>query len=150
MSNHSDNERENHGGGNENENHGGGNEAGTGMIDDDVAGTESNDFISTGDGDDTLNGGSGHDTLVGGSGSDTFDFGAGDGNDVIADFDITADHIGITLGTNGMMTADDAMSHLGSDWLGNAVLDLGDGNTVTLVGVCVADLSADDFMMGGF
>jgi hypothetical protein len=47
-----------------------------------------------------------------------------------------------------MMTTDDVLRHLGSDNNGNATLDLGDGNSLTLMGVHLADLSAGDFMIG--
>ncbi|MBF0120117.1 MAG: hypothetical protein HQK79_14885 [Desulfobacterales bacterium] len=66
---------------------------------DSILGGAGNDFLSGGTGDDIMKGGTGDDTLYGGSGSDIFEFNAGDGHDVIRDFNIEADKI-VLKGTN--------------------------------------------------
>ena len=50
-------------------------------------------------------------------------------------------------GTN-IATFDDILSRLTEDAVGNAVLDLGGGNTVTLVGLHLSNLATDDFTFG--
>lgn len=50
-------------------------------------GNDGNDFVLAGDRDDVIVGGHGDDLLYGGKGSDTYIMEAGDGQDVIADFD---------------------------------------------------------------
>ena len=51
-----------------------------------LIGSKGGDTIQGGDGEDSIRGGKGNDTLWGGDNSDTFIFNAGDGNDVIKDF----------------------------------------------------------------
>jgi Ca2+-binding RTX toxin-like protein len=100
-------------------------------------------------GDDRLVGGTGNDTLYGGLGADTFVFAANQGQDILMDFStVQGDHISIAAGTNGINTAADALLHLSTDVNGNAVLDLGDGNSVILAGLSVASLHAADFVIG--
>jgi hypothetical protein len=55
-----------------------------------IYGGSGNDLIDGGTGNDTLTGGTGNDTLTGGEGFDRFIFNAGDGNDVILDFNTAA------------------------------------------------------------
>lgn len=60
-----------------------------------------NDQLLAGEGDDFLDGGEGIDSLMGGDGADTFMLRLGDGNDVIMDFDPTAntgDKLGLEEG----------------------------------------------------
>ncbi len=68
-----------------------------------LSGDAGDDEIFGDDGDDTIMGVTGNDTLTGddfsgGSGSDLFVFGNGDGTDLITDFDITEDMIGLVEG----------------------------------------------------
>ena len=51
------------------------------------------DWIIGGAGDDYIEGGSGRDLLAGGAGRDVFHFAAGDGADLIADFDLARDRL---------------------------------------------------------
>ena len=55
--------------------------------DDYLSGGRGNDSLAGGDGNDTLWGGKGDDTLLGGDGTDTFIFRAGEGKDLIADYE---------------------------------------------------------------
>ncbi|MEM8590726.1 MAG: Calx-beta domain-containing protein, partial [Pseudomonadota bacterium] len=63
--------------------------------DDVLDGGDGRDRLKGGAGDDVLDGGADNDVLFGGRGADLFVFGAGDGNDVIRDFDTAADKISI-------------------------------------------------------
>jgi hypothetical protein len=68
-----------------------------------LSGDEGDDEIFGDAGDDTIMGVTGDDTLTGddfsdGSGSDLFVFGSGDGTDLITDFDVTEDMIGLVEG----------------------------------------------------
>ncbi|MEZ5715019.1 MAG: matrixin family metalloprotease [Paracoccaceae bacterium] len=129
--------------------------------DDLVAGGAQADLVLGGAGDDTLQGGGGFDTLDGGTGddllsgnfnADTFVFADGHGQDSITDFEATnaAEKIDLSAieGIAGLADLD-----LGSATLGAAtqvgadvVIDTGDGNSITLLGVDLADLDASDFI----
>jgi len=63
-----------------------------------LIGDMGNDFLNGGDGDDVLMGVTGDDVLVGGAGADLFVFGTGDGTDVIRDFELGTDKIGLVQG----------------------------------------------------
>jgi Ca2+-binding RTX toxin-like protein len=94
-------------------------------------------------GNDTLEGGDSDDSLTGGTGADTFVFSDASGVDTINDFAVgDGDVIQLQAGLNGS-TIVDAASALAatSNVGGNAVVDLGGGNTVTLVGVLKEALS---------
>ena len=52
-----------------------------------IIGGAGNDSIDGGDGNDSIEGGIGNDVLTGGEGADVFIYNAGDGNDVIADYE---------------------------------------------------------------
>jgi hypothetical protein len=85
---------------------------------------------------------SGDDTLTGSSANDEFVFAQPIGNDRVYNFTAasdTVDLIGFGLaGYSGLVIADDAS--------GNAVVTLGAGETITLVGVHAAALSAGNFV----
>jgi len=63
-----------------------------------LIGDMGDDFLSGGAGDDILMGVTGRDTLVGNAGADLFVFGTGDGQDVVKDFEIGTDTIGLVTG----------------------------------------------------
>lgn len=96
-----------------------------------LSGGDNNDSIEGRDGDDTLDGGAGNDTLVGGSGFDTFVVSTGMGNDTITDYNINED----SLDLSGLSAAEMAAITSSDDGNGNRVLTLGDGSSVTIVGV---------------
>ena len=117
--------------------------------DDLLTGSSFDDILNAYLGNDTLFGLGGNDRLTGGGGADTFVFGANQGRDVITDFSTAqGDHIRITSGTNGITTAEQALTHILTDASGNALLDLGNGNTVTLLGIAPANLHVGDFLIG--
>lgn len=105
---------------------------------DDVAhGGGGNDVLLGGSGNDTLSGAAGNDTLTGGDGADRFVLLAGEGADVILDFDAAeGDVVQLQAGTTVTAT-------LGPDGL---ILDFGDGTTVLLMGVQSVDAASYMFV----
>jgi Ca2+-binding RTX toxin-like protein len=106
-----------------------------------------NDVIIGGDGDDVLIGGEGDDVLIGGLGNDTFDFGPGD--------DIEIQSFVAGAGTEDRIDLRGIAGVTGFDWVlahareveGNAVIDLGGGQEMTIDDVSVASLHSDDFLL---
>ena len=93
-----------------------------------VLGAGGGDRIETGEGDDTLYGGSGNDSLNGGLGSDAYHFTAGDGLDLINDYDSTAGNLDRVL-FDGRSLADlVALERRGND----LVFEVGAGDRVTV------------------
>lgn len=80
-----------------------------------LSGDAGDDKIWAGDGDDVIMGVTGNDTLVGGNGSDLFVFGNGDGTDIIEDFHVGTDKIGLVEGE--LTFADLSLTQDGSDTL---------------------------------
>ncbi len=100
-------------------------------------------WLSGGAGHDTLDGGAGNDVLFGGAGADRFLLVRGGGADRIGDFTPGTDQIrlaGFGIGSLAGLLADTA------DQPGGAVIDLGDGDAITLAGIGRAALSAGDFL----
>jgi len=113
--------------------------------DDTLNGVAGDDFLFGEAGADTLIGGAGDDALAGGLGANTYVFGAGSGIDQVLDFEPGIDTISIATGTAGITSAQGALARLSADADGTAVLDLGGGNSVTLIGVSAVQVTADDF-----
>jgi Ca2+-binding RTX toxin-like protein len=101
------------------------------------------------DGDDTLNGGTGSDYITGGNGDDLFIFAAGDGVDTIGDFMAGAgsDDVIDLQALPGFDSFADVLAVTADDPFGNAVIDLGGGNQITLAGVAESALHANDFLL---
>ena len=115
--------------------------------DDQLFGEEGNDSMRGGAGFDTLNGGSGNDTLFGSINADVFVFEDGHGDDQIADFHATNDSEKIDLSSVTAITNfSDLMDNHITQSGGNVVIDTGSGNSITLIGVNLADLDTADFM----
>ena len=116
--------------------------------DDTLIGGAGNDFIYGGAGNDVLNGGAGDDYLKGNGGDDRFVFGddAG-GRDTISEFrKHGADTIEIDAGLGGSIAQ--IIGSAGTDESGDAVLHIGSGLTVTLLGVGTGELKTDMFHIG--
>lgn len=132
---------------------GGHDNIGAGDGNDDVTAGAGNDFLGGGDGNDTLNGGDGNDTLNGGWGDDQLTGGANadvfmfnaylaGGDDTVTDFQTGIDLlrlVGVPLG------ADPFAALTLTDTAGGAEIDYGP-HTVTLTGITVAMLDANDFL----
>jgi len=123
-------------------------------------GQNGSDTLFGGQGDDTLYGGAGADSLAGnrandhlfgGTGADSFVFSTNGASDTVYDFNL-AEGDRIRLGANingtGVTTAEQMLSRIGVDATGNAVIDLGAGSSVTLIGVAPGELNASAFLIG--
>lgn len=100
-------------------------------------GGQGNDTITGDAGNDVLYGGAGDDLLYGGTGADTFVAGAG--ADRLGDFSYPqGDRIAVA---GGIAYA------IGANAAGEAVVDLGGGATITLVGIVPAAVGADWFIL---
>ena len=92
-----------------------------------------------------LSGGNGDDLLIGGGGLDRFIFSKGD--DVVRDFDAVNNREKIDLRKAASITDfTDLMAQHLIQVGQNVVIDDLNGNTMTLNGVTLADLGADDFL----
>lgn len=98
-------------------------------------------------GDDTLEGGSGDDTMTGGLGDDSFVFADGHGNDTITDF-VAGAASGDVLDLRRLTAAASftdvmaAAAQVGED----TVIDFGDGDSITLLGVDSTQIEEQDFL----
>ncbi len=89
-----------------------------------------------------LDGGAGNDTLNAGAGSDTVYFGTGDRADLVQSFNVTQDSV--SLQDAGLTHMSQITARL-TDGPQGAILDLGNGDTLTFKGVNAASLTADNF-----
>ena len=107
-----------------------------------VHGGAGSDTITAGAGGSLLDGGAGNDNLRAGGGADRVVFGSGDRADTVIGFNVAADKI--TLEGTGFTHLSQVLN-LMADSASGAQLKLGNGDTLTLAGVAVADLSAGNF-----
>lgn len=108
-----------------------------------IQGNNGANVLTGGSGNDTLMGYGGNDTLFGGAGADKFVFAHGTGQDSIGDFVTGTDKIDLTaIGFASYQDVINATHDVG----GNAVIDLGNGDQVTLTGVTTAQLHSGDFI----
>lgn len=99
--------------------------------------------VRGGDGDDVMVGGRGNDQLGGRGGADIFGFFHGSGSDTITDFVSGTDRIDVSkIGFETHQQVLDATTDVG----GNAVINLGGGDQVTVRGVTKAQLQSGDFI----
>ena len=113
--------------------------------DDTLSGGAGNDFLYGGAGNDTLNGGSGNDYLKGNGGNDRFVFdGSAGGHDTISEF---RKHGADTIDIKASLASSAAkiIASADEDSGGNAVLHLGNGVNITLLGIGTGELKADMF-----
>ncbi|MFN3673765.1 MAG: calcium-binding protein, partial [Bosea sp. (in: a-proteobacteria)] len=111
---------------------------------DSYSGNEDSEFISAEAGNDVIDAKGGNDVLQGGAGSDSFVFAHGFGRDTITDFATEAggDVIKLDSGLFGNFSAvRDAANQVGSD----TVIRFDTGDFLTLTGVSLDTLTADDF-----
>lgn len=112
---------------------------------DTVLGGQGADTVIGGDGDDYLSGDLGDDVLVGGLGADLFNFDGGGGRDVVMDF-LHAEGDQIRISPTDAADFRALSAHFAEDG-GNTVIELG-GQTIVLLGVAKAALTAADFVFG--
>ena len=97
-----------------------------------MRGGQGNDSLVGGSGKDWLSGDRGNDTISGGGGADTFHTFSGAGVDRVLDFHIAeGDRVQVDAGTTYTVT------QVGAD----AVIDMGGGDQMILVGVQVSSLT---------
>jgi Ca2+-binding RTX toxin-like protein len=105
------------------------------------------DELRGGDGDDVLVGGEGDDLLLGGAGDDTLVFESFSGNDTVGDFAAgAASEDLLDLRGRGFTDAANVIDNAVQDG-SDVVIDLGDGDSVRLVGTELSALHADDFLV---
>lgn len=111
-------------------------------------GRDGNDVLDGGAGDDTLFGNAGNDDIsLGTSGLDRVFFGTGDGRDVVRGFQAGAGigdtiHLSLGLGVSNFSQILSRAAQSGAD----VVITFDASTTITLVGVSLASLNADDFV----
>lgn len=112
---------------------------------DTLIGTKFADTLRGGAGDDTIVGGDGNDTLTGGLGNDTFRFTSRFNHDTITDFSAGAaisdviDFAGLFADFTAVLVASQQVG-------GDTVITFDASNTLTLKGVTLAQLHANDFL----
>ena len=111
---------------------------------DTLNGGPGNDTLDGGNGPDTLNGGPGNDLLIGGNGPDLFVSNAGFGEDIITDFS-NEDRIQFA---SGLFESPQAVLAASRQVGADTVITLDLNNTITLQGVQLSSLRADDFLVG--
>ena len=114
---------------------------------DKLYGGNGKDVLYGGNGKDKLDGGKGDDDLYGGAKTDIFIFSGKFGDDTIHDFRTAGKGEKIDLsGVTSIKNFRDLSNNHLSENAGNAVIDDGSGNTITLDGIAISDLAANDFL----
>ena len=115
--------------------------------DDTLTGTSGADNIIAAQGNDTIIGGLGNDLLTGAEGDDVFVFNNGDGDDTIRDAEVGLG-VGDLLDVQAFGFADGAAVIAAATNQGiNVEIALDGNDSVTLLGVNISDLHADDFLI---
>ncbi len=112
---------------------------------DKLYGGSGNDWLDGASGADWIYGDEGSDTLAGGGGDDRFFFSTNNGEDIIVDFSSKSDVIRIQKGVADIITIHDILSLVSSDISGDAYIDLGGGNGITLKGIMAKSVTVDYF-----
>lgn len=111
-------------------------------------GNAGDDRMMGGSGDDMLVGGVGTDYMTGGTGADAFVFQASGGNDRVIDFETGVDTLVLSSTITGQqITPQDVQSMITTSPGGNAVIDLGDGSSITIVGIDGTGISPNDIVV---
>lgn len=111
-----------------------------------LSGGAQNDELAGNSGFDILDGGEGNDTLTGDFNWDTFVFKENFGNDIITDFDVENDFEHIDLSSvSGIVSFDDLMKNHVSQFGNDALIEDGQGNSITLLNVDASSLTESDF-----
>ncbi|UWQ40113.1 hypothetical protein K3718_11085 [Leisingera aquaemixtae] len=115
---------------------------------DTLSGKGGDDLIMGGAGRDKILGDGGNDDLFGDGGADRFIFRGAFGDDTVSDFETAGRKEKIDLsGVTPIKSFRDLKNnHLSENGDGDAVISDNNGNTITLDGVGIADLSGNDFL----
>ncbi len=111
-----------------------------------VIGGTGRDTITAANDGSVLNGGGGNDKLKLGDGADVVVFGAGSGADKVKDFDITQDQVNFS--DAGFATVSEILAAAVDDG-GDTVINLTNGDKITLKDVKLGDLGAQNFTIAG-
>ena len=98
-------------------------------------GGQNEDNLNGNGGDDSLYGNRDDDTLTGGDGADTFFFASNGGNDVITDFSGDYIYIQSDINGTGIQSFLEVADRISTNSAGQAVIDLGDGHSVTIANI---------------
>ncbi len=107
-----------------------------------VVGGAGSDAITAASTGSLLDGGAGNDQLIARAGTDTILFGTNDDADIVHSFDVGKDVV--TLEGTTFTTMNEVRAHLSQSPTG-AVLDLGNGDTLTFANIDMASLTAANF-----
>jgi len=108
----------------------------------DVVLGEGNDtFANHNSQDVNITGGGGDDVITGGSGANIYDFDLGSGKDTITDFQVTHDVLDLGAFFSDATQVLGATTQVGYD----ALISLGNNNSITLLNLDAANLTADNF-----
>jgi peroxidase len=108
--------------------------------DDELFGGEGDDNMFGGVGDDRLTGGTGNDLMRGGKGKDAFIIEIDSGQDTIKHYQPGVDHIDLSVLNLTLEALENQLSQVGQ----HVVLDLSDGNSLTLKHTDLDDLSLEN------
>jgi Ca2+-binding RTX toxin-like protein len=111
-----------------------------------IIGNASANTLLAGAGNDTLDGGAGTDILWGQEGADTFRISRATGTDIIADFQLGTDKLGVSadIGVSTFADLKSRMFQVGSD----IALYLPTGDQVILLGVSTSSIAESDIVFG--
>jgi len=117
----------------------------TGVLEGDVVLGDGNDtLLNSSSNDLNITGGAGNDILTGGAGANVYSFDGDFGQDIITDFQTSQDVLDF-----GSLFADAGQALGSATQIGNdAVIDLGNDNSLTLANLEVASLSENNFSFG--
>jgi Ca2+-binding RTX toxin-like protein len=123
-----------------------------GQNEDLLFGNLGDDLVVGNMGNDTLFGGGGNDTLSGAAGADVFQIGASGGADQVLDFSIAdGDRLRVDIDGTSITSVAELIQNLSNDSSGNLLVGLGDGSSLTLIGIpsTVASSVGVDLYSGG-
>ena len=109
-----------------------------------IQGNAGANVLVGGAGGETISGFAGNDTLIGGGGNDVFAFTLGTGQDSVGDFVSGSDRLDLSVFFSDFAQVQATTHDVG----GNAVIDLGNGDSVTLSGFLTAQLQSGDLILG--
>ena len=110
-----------------------------------IDGNAGANVLTGGAGNETISGFGGNDTLFGGGGNDVFAFGTGTGQDSVGDFASGSDKLDLSAFFTSFAQVQAASHDVG----GSAVIELGNGDSVTLSAFLTAQLQSGDVILGG-